>query len=176
MDCNQNLIPLIFLHDVNGFLVGKEAENSGIIRAGAKMVNAVSNSVVPKISVLCGGSFGAGNYAMCGKAFDPRFVFAWPTARYAVMGGDAAANTLAEIKLKQPEREGKKVDEKQKKELHDAVRASYDKQSDPQYAAARLWVDAIIDPAHTRDALITALEAASLNPVIPAFKKGFLQT
>jgi len=176
MDCNQNRIPLIFLHDVNGFMVGKDAEWSGIIRAGAKMVNAMSNSVVPKISVICGGSFGAGHYAMCGKAFDPRFVFAWPTARYAVMGGDAAANTLAEIKLKQLEREGKKVDEKQKKELHDAVRASYDKQSDPQYAAARLWVDAIIDPAHTRDALIWALEAAALNTEIREFKTGVLQT
>ncbi|HZC66399.1 MAG TPA: acyl-CoA carboxylase subunit beta [Candidatus Dormibacteraeota bacterium] len=176
MDCNQNRIPLVFLHDVNGFMVGKDAEWSGIIRAGAKMVNAVSNSVVPKISVICGGSFGAGHYAMCGKAFDPRFVFAWPTARYAVMGGDAAANTLAEIKLKQLEREGKKVDEKQKKELHDAVRASYDKQSDPQYAAARLWVDAIIDPAHTREALIWALEAAALNPEIAEFKTGVLQT
>jgi 3-methylcrotonyl-CoA carboxylase beta subunit len=176
MDCNQNRIPLIFLHDVNGFMVGKDAEWSGIIRAGAKMVNAMSNSVVPKISVIFGGSFGAGHYAMCGKAFDPRFVFAWPTARYAVMGGDAAANTLAEIKLKQLEREGKKVDEKQKKELHDAVRASYDKQSDPQYAAARLWVDAIIDPAHTRDALIWALEAAALNTKIAEFKTGVLQT
>jgi 3-methylcrotonyl-CoA carboxylase beta subunit len=176
MDCNQNRIPLIFLHDVNGFMVGKDAEWSGIIRAGAKMVNAMSNSVVPKISVICGGSFGAGHYAMCGKAFDPRFVFAWPTARYAVMGGDAAANTLAEIKLKQLEREGKQVDEKQKKELHDAVRASYDKQSDPHYAAARLWVDAIIDPAHTRDALIWALEAAALNPEIAEFKTGVLQT
>jgi acetyl-CoA carboxylase carboxyltransferase component len=176
MDCNQNRIPLVFLHDVNGFMVGKDAEWSGIIRAGAKMVNAVSNSVVPKITVICGGSFGAGHYAMCGKAFDPRFVFAWPTARYAVMSGEAAANTLAEIKLKQLEREGKKVDERQKKELHDAVRASYEKQSDPRYAAARLWVDAIIDPAHTRDALIWALEAAALNPEIREFKTGVLQT
>ncbi len=176
MDCNQNRIPLVFLHDVNGFMVGKDAEWSGIIRAGAKMVNAVANSVVPKISVICGGSFGAGHYAMCGKAFDPRFVFAWPTARYAVMSGDAAANTLAEIKLKQMEREGKKVDEKQKKELHDAVRASYEKQTDPRYAAARLWVDAIIDPAQTRGALIWALEAAALNPEIREFKTGVLQT
>jgi 3-methylcrotonyl-CoA carboxylase beta subunit len=176
MDCNQNRVPLIFLHDVNGFMVGKDAEWSGIIRAGAKMVNAVSNSVVPKIAVICGGSFGAGHYAMCGKAFDPRFVFAWPTARYAVMSGDAAANTLAEIKLKQLEREGKKVDEKAKKELHDSIRASYEKQSDPRYAAARLWVDAIIDPAHTRDALIWALETAALNPEIREFKTGVLQT
>jgi 3-methylcrotonyl-CoA carboxylase beta subunit len=176
MDCNQNRVPLVFLHDVNGFMVGKDAEWSGIIRAGAKMVNAVSNSVVPKVTVICGGSFGAGHYAMCGKAFDPRFVFAWPTARYAVMSGDAAANTLAEIKLKQLEREGKKVDEKAKQELHDSVRASYEKQTDPRYAAARLWVDAIIDPARTREALLWALEAAALNPEIREFKTGVLQT
>jgi 3-methylcrotonyl-CoA carboxylase beta subunit len=176
LDCNQNRIPLIFLHDVNGFMVGKDAEWSGIIRAGAKMVNAVSNSVVPKISVICGGSFGAGHYAMCGKAYDPRFIFAWPTARYAVMSGDAAAGTLVEIKLKQLEREGKKVDEKQKKQLYESVHATYEHQTDPRYAAARLWVDAIIDPAHTREALIQALDAASLNPHIPEFKTGVLQT
>jgi 3-methylcrotonyl-CoA carboxylase beta subunit len=176
LDCNQNRIPLVFLHDVNGFMVGKDAEWSGIIRAGAKMVNAVANSVVPKITVICGGSFGAGNYAMCGKAYDPRFMFAWPTARFAVMSGDAAASTLAEIKLKQLEREGKKVDEKQKKELVESVRATYEHQTDPRYAAARLWVDAIIDPAHTRDTLIWALEAAALNPDIREFKTGVLQT
>jgi 3-methylcrotonyl-CoA carboxylase beta subunit len=176
LDCNQNRIPLVFLHDVNGFMVGKDAEWSGIIRAGAKMVNAVANSVVPKISLICGGSFGAGHYAMCGKAYDPRFIFAWPTARYAVMSGDSAAGTLVEIKLKQLEREGKKVDEKQKKELYESVRATYEHQTDPRYAAARLWVDAIIDPAHTREALVWALEAASLNPEIPEFKTGVLQT
>jgi acetyl-CoA carboxylase carboxyltransferase component len=176
LDCNQNRIPLIFLHDVNGFMVGKDAEWSGIIRAGAKMVNAVSNSVVPKISVICGGSFGAGHYAMCGKAYDPRFIYAWPTARYAVMSGDAAASTLAEIKLKQLEREGKKVDEKAKKELVQSVRATYEHQSDPRYAAARLWVDAIIDPAQTRDALIWSLEAAALNADVKEFKTGVLQT
>src|SRR5579859_3428920 len=176
MDCNQNRIPLIFLHDVNGFMVGKDAEWSGIIRAGAKMVNAVANSVVPKITVILGGSFGAGNYAMCGKAYDPRFMFAWPTAKFAVMSGDAAANTLAEIKLKQLEREGNKVDEKAKKELLDSVKSTYDHQIDPRYAAARLWLDAIIDPAHTRDALIWALNAASLNTHLPEFKTGVLQT
>jgi 3-methylcrotonyl-CoA carboxylase beta subunit len=176
LDCNQNRIPLVFLHDVNGFMVGKDAEWSGIIRAGAKMVNAVANSVVPKITVICGGSFGAGNYAMCGKAYDPRFMFAWPTARFAVMSGDAAASTLVEIKLKQLERAGKKVDEKLKKELYDSVRATYEHQTDPRYAAARLWVDTIIDPAHTRDALIWALEAAALNPEIREFKTGVLQT
>jgi 3-methylcrotonyl-CoA carboxylase beta subunit len=176
LDCNQSRIPLIFLHDVNGFMVGKDAEWSGIIRAGAKMVNAVSNSVVPKISVICGGSFGAGHYAMCGKAYDPRFIFAWPTARYAVMSGDAAASTLAEIKLKQLEREGKKVDEKEKKKLYDSTRATYEHQADPRYAAARLWVDAIIDPAKTRDSLIWALEAAALNSHVEEFKTGVLQT
>jgi 3-methylcrotonyl-CoA carboxylase beta subunit len=176
LDCNQNRIPLVFLHDVNGFMVGKDAEWSGIIRAGAKMVNAVANSVVPKITVICGGSFGAGNYAMCGKAYDPRFMFAWPTARFAVMSGDAAAGTLVEIKLKQLEREGKKLSEKDKKELHESVRATYGQQTDPRYAAARLWVDAIIDPAHTRDALIWALEAAALNSDIREFKTGVLQT
>jgi len=176
LDCNQNRVPLVFLHDVNGFMVGKDAEWSGIIRAGAKMVNAVANSVVPKITVICGGSFGAGNYAMCGRAYDPRFMFAWPTAKFAVMSGDAAANTLAEIKLKQLEREGKKVDEKHRAELVASVKASYNRQMDPRYAAARLWVDAIIDPAHTRDALISALEAASLNPQIREFKTGVLQT
>ena len=176
MDCNQNLVPLIFLHDVNGFMVGKEAEWSGIIRAGAKMVNAVSNSVVPKITVICGGSFGAGHYAMCGKAYDPRFIFAWPTARYAVMSGDSAASTLVEIKIKQLEREGKKLSDADKKALHENIRATYEHQTDPRYAAARLWVDAIIDPAQTRDALTWALEAAALNPDVADFKTGVLQT
>ena len=176
LDCNQNLIPLIFLHDVNGFMVGKEAEWSGIIRAGAKMVNAVANSVVPKIAVICGGSFGAGHYAMCGKAYDPRFIFAWPTARYAVMSGDSAAGTLVEIKIKQLEREGKKLSDAERKDLYESTRATYEHQTDPRYAAARLWVDAIIDPAHTREALIEALEAAALNPVVAEFKTGVLQT
>jgi acetyl-CoA carboxylase carboxyltransferase component len=176
MDCNQNLVPLIFLHDVNGFMVGKEAEWSGIIRAGAKMVNAVSNSVVPKIAVICGGSFGAGHYAMCGKAYDPRFIFAWPTARYAVMSGESAAATLVEIKIKQLEREGKKLSDAERKALHESIRATYEHQTDPRYAAARLWVDAIIDPSQTREALIWALEAAALNPEVKEFKTGVLQT
>ncbi len=176
MDCNQNLVPLIFFHDVNGFMVGKEAEWSGIIRAGAKMVNVVANSVVPKITVICGGSFGAGHYAMCGKAYDPRFVFAWPTARYAVMSGDSAANTLVEIKVKQLERGGKRLNEEERKEILRSIQAAYDHQSDPRYGAARLWVDAIIDPAETREALIWALEAAALNPEVNEFKTGVLQT
>jgi len=176
MDCNQNLVPLIFLHDVNGFMVGKDAEWSGIIRAGAKMVSAVSTSVVPKISVIIGGSFGAGHYAMCGKAYDPRFLFAWPTARYAVMSGASAAGTLAEVRAKQMERGGKVLSEAEKKALYDEIKNTYDAQADPRYGAARLWIDAIIDPANTRDILITALEACALNPDVPRFNPGVLQT
>jgi 3-methylcrotonyl-CoA carboxylase beta subunit len=176
MDCNQNLIPLVFFHDVNGFMVGRDAEWSGIIKAGAKMVNAVSNSVVPKVTVIVGGSFGAGHYAMCGKAYDPRFVFAWPSAKYAVMGGDSAAGTLVEIKIKQLERSGKKLSEEEKKELYESVKRTYDEQTDPRYGAARLWIDKIIDPIETRDAIATALEAAALNPDVPEFKVEVLQT
>jgi 3-methylcrotonyl-CoA carboxylase beta subunit len=176
MDCNQNLVPLIFLHDVNGFMVGRDAEWSGIIKAGAKMVNAVSNSVVPKIAIIIGGSFGAGHYAMCGKAYDPRFLFAWPTARYAVMSGDSAAGTLVEIKIKQLERGGKKLSEEEKKELYESVKQTYDAQQDPRYGAARLWIDRIIDPMETRDAIVRALEAAALNPDVAEFKVGVLQT
>jgi len=176
MDCNQNLIPLIFFHDVNGFMVGRDAEWSGIIKAGAMMVNAVSNSVVPKITVILGGSFGAGHYAMCGKAFDPRFVFAWPTARYAVMSGDSAAGTLVEVKVKQLERGGTKLSDEDKKELYESVKRTYDEQTDPRYGAARLWIDKIIDPVETRDAITQALEAAALNPDVPEFKVGVLQT
>ncbi|MGD0825003.1 MAG: acyl-CoA carboxylase subunit beta [Terriglobales bacterium] len=176
MDCNQDLIPLVFLHDVNGFMVGRDAEWSGIIKAGAKMVNAVSNSVVPKIAVIVGGSFGAGHYAMCGKAYDPRFVFAWPTAKYAVMSGDAAAGTLVEIKVKQLERSGKKLSDEERKELFDTTKKTYEEQTDPRYGAARLWIDKIIDPMETRQAITQALEAASLNPEVAEFKVGVLQT
>jgi acetyl-CoA carboxylase carboxyltransferase component len=176
MDCNQSLVPLVFLHDVNGFMVGKDAEWSGIIRAGAKMVSAVSTSVVPKIALIIGGSFGAGHYAMCGKAYDPRFLFAWPTARYAVMSGASAANTLAEVRAKQMERGGKVLSDADRKALHDEIKATYDAQADPRYGAARLWIDAIIDPAKTRDVLIAALEACALNPDVPRFNSGVLQT
>ena len=176
MDCNQNLIPLVFFHDVNGFMVGRDAEWSGIIKAGAKMVNAVANSVVPKIVVIVGGSFGAGNFAMCGKAYDPRFVFAWPTAKFAAMSGDSAVGALVEIKLKQVERGGKKLTEEEKKELSDSVAKSYEEQTDPRYGAARLWIDKIIDPMETRQAITQALEAAALNPDVPEFKVGVLQT
>ena len=176
MDCNQNLVPLVFLHDVNGFMVGKDAEWSGIIRAGAKMVSAVSTSVVPKITVIVGGSFGAGHYAMCGKAYDPRFLFAWPTARYAVMGGSAAANTLAEVKAKQMERGGETVSQERKRELWEEIKAGYDAAADPRYGAARLWIDAIIDPAKTREVLMMALEACALNTDVPRWNAGVMQT
>ncbi len=176
MDCNQSLIPLIFLHDVNGFMVGKDAEWSGIIRAGAKMVSAVSTSVVPKITVIVGGSFGAGHYAMCGKAYNPRFLFAWPTARYAVMSGASAANTLVEVRAKQMERGGKVLTESDRKALYDEIKATYDAQADSRYGAARLWIDAIIDPASTREMLMTALEATALNPEVAKFNPGVLQT
>jgi acetyl-CoA carboxylase carboxyltransferase component len=176
LDCNQNLIPLLFLHDVNGFMVGRDAEWTGIIRSGAKMVTAVANSTVPKISVIIGGSFGAGNYAMCGKAYDPRFIFAWPTARYAVMSGASAAGTLVEIRIRALERGGRKLSDQEKEEIRASIQATYDAQTDCRYAAARLWVDAILDPAKTRDAILLALEAAALNPEIPRFHPGVLQT
>ena len=176
MDCNQQLVPLVFLHDVNGFMVGKDAEWSGIIRAGAKMVSAVSTSVVPKITLIIGGSFGAGHYAMCGKAYDPRFVFAWPTARYAVMSGASAANTLVEVRVKQMERGGKHLSDDEKKAIYEEIKATYDAQADPRYGAARLWVDAIIDPAKTREVLMTALEACALNPEVARFNPGVIQT
>ena len=176
MDCNQNLVPLVFLHDVNGFMVGKDAEWSGIIRAGAKMVSAVSTSVVPKIAVIIGGSFGAGHYAMCGKAYDPRFLYAWPTARYAVMSGASAAGTLAEVRAKQVERGGKVLSDAERAAIYDEIKSTYDAQADPRYGAARLWIDAIIDPAKTRDVLITSLEACAMNSDVPKFNPGVLQT
>jgi 3-methylcrotonyl-CoA carboxylase beta subunit len=175
MDCNQNRVPLLFLHDVSGFMVGTEAEQAGIIRAGAKMVNVVSNSVVPKISVILGGSFGAGHYAMCGRAYDPRFVFAWPSARYAVMSGDAAAKTLTDIRVQQLERKGHHVDAAEQKAISDDVKQRYTTALDPRYAAARLWVDAIIRPQDTRAAITTALEVAAHNPHVAEFKTGVLQ-
>jgi acetyl-CoA carboxylase carboxyltransferase component len=176
MDCNQNIIPLLFIHDVNGFMVGRDAEQSGIIREGAKMVNAVSNSTVPKISLIIGGTFGAGHYAMCGKAYEPRFIFAWPTARYAVMGGSQAANTLVDIRVKQLERDGKKLSEKERQELYKSVKETYDRQTDPKYGAARLWLDDIIHPQDTREALIQTLSVVCANPEIDKFNPGIIQT
>ncbi len=176
LDCNQNRVPLIFLHDVNGFMVGRDSERGGIIRAGAKMVNAVSNSVVPKISVILGGSFGAGHYAMCGKAYDPRFLFCWPSARYAVMGGAQAATTLLDLQLAQMKKQGKEPSDKEVAELRQDVEQRYADALDPRYAAARLWCDRILHPAETRDALITALHVASHQPELPELKVGVYQS
>jgi len=175
MDCNENTIPLLFLHDVNGFMVGREAEVSGIIKSGAKLVNVVANSVVPKITLILGGSYGAGHYALCGKAYDPRFVFAWPTARYAVMAGSSAARTLADIRVRQEEARGRKLSDEEKQRILESTSAQYDAALDPRYGAARLWVDRISSPLETRSALILALDVAAHNPEIPAFRTGVLQ-
>lgn len=175
MNCNQDWLPIIFLHDVNGFMVGRDSEQEGIIRAGAKLVNAISNSRVPKLSVMLGGSFGAGNYAMCGKAYDPRFIFAWPTARCAVMGGEQATSTLLDVTVKSLERQGHAVDAAELAALRNKVKSSYDRQMDPRYGAARGWVDAIIDPAETRDVLITALEVATRHAEQEPFRVGVFQ-
>jgi 3-methylcrotonyl-CoA carboxylase beta subunit len=175
MDCNENLIPLLFLHDVSGFMVGRDAEISGIIKSGAKMVNVVANSVVPKITVIMGGSYGAGHYALCGKAYDPRFIFAWPTARYAVMAGTSAARTLADIRVRQEERAGRRLSAEQREEILRVTEAQYAATLDPRYAAARLWLDSILAPPDTRAALITALDVAAHNPEVEAFRTGVLQ-
>jgi acetyl-CoA carboxylase carboxyltransferase component len=175
MDCNQTRLPLLFFQDVNGFMVGRDSEQAGIIRAGAKLVNAIANSVVPKITMITGGSYGAGNYALCGKAFDPRFIFAWPTAKYAVMGGDQAANTLLEIQVQALKRAGHEPDAAELEDLRQKVKASYDEQTDIRYAAARLWVDAIIPPERTRETLLTALAVATRYDDGREFKTGVLQ-
>lgn len=176
LDCHQQRVPLLFLHDVNGFMVGRDAEYAGIIRAGAKMVNAVSNVGVPKISVILGGSFGAGHYAMCGKAYGPRFLFSWPSARFTVMGADQAANTLLDIRVAQLAREGKKLTEEEKQAALEEIRQRYNTALDPKYGAARLWIDSIIDPAQTRAHVIRALDVAGHNPEIPPLGIGVFQT
>jgi 3-methylcrotonyl-CoA carboxylase beta subunit len=175
MNCNQDWLPILFFQDVNGFMVGRDSERQGIIKAGAKLVNAISNSRVPKITVLVGGSYGAGNYALCGRAFDPRFIFAWPTARCAVMGGEQATSTLLDITIKSLERQGEEVNPEKLARLKSAVRESYDRQMDPRYAAARGWVDKIIDPLHTRDELTFALEIATRHVEQEPFKLGVFQ-
>lgn len=175
MSCNQDWLPLVFLQDVNGFMVGRESERAGIIKAGAKLVNAISNSRVPKITVIIGGSFGAGNYALCGKAFDPRFIFAWPNARYAVMGADQATSTLLDITIKSLERSGDEIDAEQLARLRDKVRSDYERQMDIRYAAARGWVDDIIDPAETRDVLIQSLEISTRHAEDRPLQVGVFQ-
>ena len=175
LDANQAGVPLVFLSDVTGFMVGRDSEQEGIIRRGAKMVNAVSNSVVPKITIITGGSFGAGNYAMNGKAYGPRFIFAWPSAKYAVMSGNAAAKTLLDIQLAALKRAGHEPDDEELARLYDEVKAKYDTELDPRYAAARLWVDEIIEPNDTRDRLIRSLEACAQKPGQEEFKLGVFQ-
>ncbi len=175
LEANQAGVPLIFLSDVTGFMVGRDSEHEGIIRRGAKLVNAISNSVVPRLTVITGGSFGAGHYAMNGKAFGPRFIFAWPSARYAVMSGNAAAKTLLDIQLAALKRGGVEPDDEELKRLYDEVKAKYDTELDPKYAAARLWVDEIIAPAETRDRLIRALDACAQNARQDELKLGVFQ-
>jgi 3-methylcrotonyl-CoA carboxylase beta subunit len=176
MNCNQKKIPLVFLQDVTGFMVGSRAEHGGIIKDGAKMVNAVANSVVPKITIIVGNSFGAGNYAMCGKAYDPRFIYAYPNAKISVMGGSQANSVLLDIKIKQAEKAGEKVSEAEKKKLLDEISKAYDEKNNPYYAAARLWIDEIIDPSETRRYISMGIEAANNNPEMPRFNPGVIQT
>ncbi|MCZ7555608.1 MAG: acyl-CoA carboxylase subunit beta [Bacteroidia bacterium] len=176
MNCNQKRIPLVFIQDVTGFMVGSRAEHGGIIKDGAKMVNAVANSVVPKITIVVGNSYGAGNYAMCGKAYDPRFIFAWPTAQIAVMGGAQASKTLLEIRLSQMKHSGRSITEEEQQELLKTIQQSYDAQTSPYYAAARLWVDGIIDPVDTRAVISTCIDAADCNPELRPFNPGVIQT
>lgn len=175
MNCNQKKIPLVFLQDVTGFMVGSRSEHAGIIKDGAKMVNAVANSVVPKITIVIGNSYGAGNYAMCGKAYDPRFIYAWPTAKIAVMGGEQAAKTLLQIQIAGMKAKGSEVPLAEEQKLLNEIMDRYEKQTSPYYAASRLWVDAIIDPMETRHLISQGIHAANHNPVMPEFKTGVFQ-
>ena len=175
MNCNQDWLPILFLQDVNGFMVGRESERGGIIKAGAKLVSAVSNCRVPKITILTGGSYGAGNYALCGKAFDPRFIYAWPTARCAVMGPAQATGTLLDVMVSSLKKQGESVDADELEKLRQQIASDYERQTDVRYAAARLWVDAILDPAETRDVLIQSLEVATRRATDEAFRVGVYQ-
>jgi 3-methylcrotonyl-CoA carboxylase beta subunit len=175
MDCNQTSLPLIFFQDVTGFMVGRDSEQHGIIRSGAKLVNAVSNSTVPKITVIMGGSFGAGNYALCGKAFDPAFIYAWPGARYAVMGADQAADTILSIEKRAAERDGRKLADDELHKLHERIKSDYQRQTDIRYGAARGWVDAIIAPPATRDILVHSLRCVTRPGPTGGFRAGVLQ-
>jgi acetyl-CoA carboxylase carboxyltransferase component len=174
-NCNQRKIPLVFLQDVTGFMVGSKAEHSGIIKDGAKMVNAVSNSVVPKFTVIIGNSNGAGNYAMCGKAFDPRLIFAWPGSKMAVMGGDQAAQVLLQIEKSKREKDGEKINPKKEKAILNKIKSRYEKQTQAYYAAARLWTDSIVDPLDTRKWISIGIEAANNAPIEKKFNMGLIQ-
>ena len=176
MNCNQQKIPLVFLQDVTGFMVGSKSEQGGIIKDGAKMVNAMANSVVPKFTILIGNSYGAGNYAMCGKAYDPRLIYAWPSAQMAVMSGTAAANTLLQIKVATAEAKGQTIEKAEKEKMLDEIKEIYNSQLSPYYAAARLWVDGIIDPLDTRKVISMGIEAANQAPLTKKFNVGIIQT
>ncbi|MEP1890813.1 MAG: carboxyl transferase domain-containing protein, partial [Cyclobacteriaceae bacterium] len=176
MNCNQRKIPLIFLHDVNGFMVGSRSEHGGIIKDGAKMVNAMANSVVPKFTFILGSSYGAGNYAMCGKAYDPRLIYAWPTAQMAVMSGKSAANTLLQIKISSLKAKGKEISEDEKQALLSEIGESYNKKLSPYYAASQLWVDGIIDPMQTRKVISVGIEAANHAKIEKPMNVGVIQT
>lgn len=176
MNCNQKKIPLLFLHDVSGFMIGGKAEKSGIIKDGAKMVSAMANSVVPKITIILGNSYGAGNYAMCGKAYDPRFIYAWPTAKIGVMSGASASKTLVQIQVGRLNKEGKSLSDEEKKSLTEEISSKYEEELSPYYAAARLWVDEIINPLDTRDIISKSLEIASQSPIKKRYNVGVIQT
>ena len=174
-NCNQKKIPLVFLQDVTGFMVGSKSEHGGIIKDGAKMVNAVSNSVVPKFTVVMGNSYGAGNYAMCGKAYDPRLIFAWPSARLAVMGGAQAAKVLLQMETAKLKAQGETITPEKEAEILSSIEARYDKQTSPYYAAARLWTDAVINPMDTRKWISMGIEAANHAPIEKKFNLGVIQ-
>ena len=174
-NCNQKKIPLVFLQDVTGFMVGSKSEHGGIIKDGAKMVNAVSNSVVPKFTIVIGNSYGAGNYAMCGKAYDPRLIVAWPSAELAVMSGNSAAKVLLQIETASLKKQGKEITEEEEKELYNKIKARYDRQISPYYAASRIWTDAVIDPLDTRKWISMGIEAANHAPIEKAFNLGVIQ-
>jgi acetyl-CoA carboxylase carboxyltransferase component len=176
MNCNQKNIPLVFLQDVTGFMVGSKSEHNGIIKDGAKMVNAMANSVVPKFTVILGNSYGAGNYAMCGKAYDPRLIVGWPTSEIAVMGGAAAAKVLLQIEVASMKAKGEKLTPEREKELYDQIKSRYDSQTSPYYAASKLWVDAIIDPAETRTVLSVGIEMANHKKAEKPYNVGVIQT
>ena len=176
MNCNQKKIPLVFFQDVSGFMVGSRSEHGGIIKDGAKMVNAMANSVVPKFTIVMGNSYGAGNYAMCGKAYDPRLIVGWPTAEIAVMGGEQAAKVLLQIELASLKSKGEEISKEKEKELFNNIKKRYDDQIKPYYAASRLWIDAIIDPKDTRKWISMGIEAANKNPEIKEYKTGVIQT
>jgi 3-methylcrotonyl-CoA carboxylase beta subunit len=176
MNCNQRKIPLLFIHDVSGFMVGSAAEHGGIIKDGAKMVNAMANSVVPKFTIIIGNSYGAGNYAMCGKAYDPRLIYSWPSAQMAVMSGASAAKTLLQIKVASLKKSGQEITPEDEEQLLNEIKDKYYEELSPYYAASRMWVDGVIDPLDTRKIISMGIEAANHAPITEKFNVGIIQT